>query len=475
MIVSSVQAWHAEQARLAAAGAQKLAVEERNQKEEQRRLAEEAKTWAEKRRAETSAVLDFVQERILAAARPEKQDGGLGREVKLIDAIRASLPALESNFKDQPLIEAQLRNVIGLSFAYLGEFTTADAMFRRAVELYSTHLGPDHLETLRSRNNVALALCEFGRHAEALPTFEDVLARRREKLGSGHPSTCSSMNCLAMCYTAMGRQKEALRLLEEAVANMKGGVGPDNEATLNYMNSLANCYGHLGRHDEAIALYTTTLEKQRRILGVDHPATLTTQSNFAYEYAATGKHEEALRLQLESLRARESKMGPEHADTLGSMNSVALAFDNLGRHDEAQETYSKLIKRLDAKLQQHPELWELAVMQGGACCNLGSSLMAAGKTTDALPWFAKGQARLQSMLEAQPNSARARLFLRNIFWTRAEADERLSLYADADADWNKASELSAENARAGLRSERQRYLKERPMPETAAPTKPNAK
>ena len=45
--------------------------------------AAEAKETADAKEAETRAVLDFVQDRIFAAARPEGQEGGLGRDVTL--------------------------------------------------------------------------------------------------------------------------------------------------------------------------------------------------------------------------------------------------------------------------------------------------------------------------------------------------------------------------------------------------------
>ena len=71
----------------------------------------------EKKAKETvEAVLGFVEDKIFAAARPKGQDGGLGYDVKLADAITAALPAIEKGFPDKPLTEARLRMTIGQSF-----------------------------------------------------------------------------------------------------------------------------------------------------------------------------------------------------------------------------------------------------------------------------------------------------------------------------------------------------------------------
>ena len=68
-----------------------------------------AKETALAREAETQAVLDFVENKVFAAARPEGQDGGLGQDVMLRRAIEAALPFVDQGLTNQPLIEARLR------------------------------------------------------------------------------------------------------------------------------------------------------------------------------------------------------------------------------------------------------------------------------------------------------------------------------------------------------------------------------
>ena len=60
-------------------------------------------------RKQAEAVLDFVQDRIFAAARPLGRPGGLGQDVTLRQALEAALPDVDRNFADQPLVEARLR------------------------------------------------------------------------------------------------------------------------------------------------------------------------------------------------------------------------------------------------------------------------------------------------------------------------------------------------------------------------------
>src|SRR5262249_6614035 len=100
-----------------------------------------AKETAQTKEAETRAVLDFVQKKIFAAARPKGVAGGLGRQVSLKEALEAALPALNASFEKQPLVEAQIRTTLGTSFGFLGEPKTAAEQYERAHAIYTKELG----------------------------------------------------------------------------------------------------------------------------------------------------------------------------------------------------------------------------------------------------------------------------------------------------------------------------------------------
>src|SRR5262249_49332875 len=74
-----------------------------------RAAEKEARETAQAKEAETQSVLDFVENKVSAAARPETVPGGLGPKVTLRRAIEKALPFVEQSFHDQPLVEARLR------------------------------------------------------------------------------------------------------------------------------------------------------------------------------------------------------------------------------------------------------------------------------------------------------------------------------------------------------------------------------
>jgi serine/threonine protein kinase/tetratricopeptide (TPR) repeat protein len=298
---------------------------ERNLREtEQARQAEAAeRERAQTREAETRAVLDFVEKRVFATARPEKQKGGLGYKVTLRQAMEAALPFVAQSFHDQPLIEARLRMTIGISFRYLGDAKIAGDQFEAARRIFTKYLGDDHPDTLASMNNLANSYSDLGRHAEALKLREETLALKKAKLGADHPHTLKSMNNLANSYAALGRHAEALKLYEETLALRKAKLGADHPDTLESMHNLPNSYAALGRHAEALKLREETLALLKAKLGADHPDTLACMNNLATSYAALGRLTEALRVQEDTLALQKAKLGAGHPETLGSMYNVA--------------------------------------------------------------------------------------------------------------------------------------------------------
>jgi len=196
---------------------------ERQAKQEALASAEaekKAKQTAQARESETAAVLDFVESKVFAAARPEGQEGGLGHDVTLRRAVDAALPFVEKGFPTQPHIEARLRMTLGTSFLHLGEAAKAKEQFQKARTLRSQHLGPHHTDTLSSMNNLAASYADLGRHAEALKLYEETLALRKASLGPDHTDTLSSMNNLADAYQKAGRLPEAIALFKDTVEKL---------------------------------------------------------------------------------------------------------------------------------------------------------------------------------------------------------------------------------------------------------------
>jgi eukaryotic-like serine/threonine-protein kinase len=297
-----------------------------------------AKAESEKARrsaAESQAVLSFFQNQVLAAARPEGQEGGLGKDVTIRKAVDAAVPKIAEAFREQRAVEASIRSVLGTTYHYLGEPALAIQELARALELRAASLGGNHPDTLTTQTSLALAYRDAGRADRAIPLFERTLAIEADTLGADHANTLLTQNNLALTYRDDGQWDRAIPLFERTLAARTAKLGADHPDTLLTQHNLAMGYREAGRWDRAIPLFERTLAAQTARLGADHTYTLLTQNNLAPAYQAVGRVDRAIALLEQTLAARSAKLGADHPSTLSTQNNLALAYQGAGRLDQA--------------------------------------------------------------------------------------------------------------------------------------------
>ncbi len=136
---------------------------------------------AKSRRSEiqAKAVLGFFGDHVLAAARSQAQEGGLGGNVTLREAVDAAEPRIAAEFAGQPIVEAAIRDTLGTIYLDLGKTEPAIAQLERALALRTEVLGAGDPDTLMSLNNLGAAYQSAGRFDEAIRLHEQDLAISR--------------------------------------------------------------------------------------------------------------------------------------------------------------------------------------------------------------------------------------------------------------------------------------------------------
>jgi serine/threonine protein kinase/tetratricopeptide (TPR) repeat protein len=389
---------------------------------EERTKAETAKKEAEAKEAEANAVVQFFEDKVFAAGRPKGEAGGLGHDVPLRDAIKASLTALGTSFRDQPLVEARLRYTLGTTFSYLGDPPSAAEQLEQARALFARHRGPDHPNTLMSMNNLANTFNAMNRHAEALKLQEEALAAQKRVLGPDHPDTLRSMHNSAVSYAGLKRYADAIERLEETVAARKRVLGPDDRETLSSMNNLAGSYNALNRHAEALKLQEETLAAQKRVLPPDHPDTLRTMHNLANSYSGLNRLAESLNMLEQTVAGRKRVLPPDHLDTFKSMHNLAFRYFVLERHPEALKLLEETVAGRKRVLPpDHPDT--LASMQ-----NLVASYTAVGRLAEALKLNEETLAAQKRILPPDHrDTLRSMMMLANIYMAMERHAEALKL------------------------------------------------
>lgn len=166
-----------------------------------------ASTWeaTRARRAErvAGAVNDFLQNDLLAQASASVQarpDTKPDPDLKVRTALDRAAKRIEGKFKEQPLVEASVRQTIGSTYMDLGLYVQAQQQINRALDLRRGSLGEEHPNTLDTMNYLTSLYAQQGRYSVAEPLAAKVLEMRRRVLGKEHSDTLETMNGLALIY-----------------------------------------------------------------------------------------------------------------------------------------------------------------------------------------------------------------------------------------------------------------------------------
>jgi eukaryotic-like serine/threonine-protein kinase len=298
---------------------------------------------AKAERDSAEAVLKFFRERILAAGRPQGQEGGLGKDVTLRKAIDEAEPQISASFQNRPIVEAAIRHTLGESYQYLGEPALAVRHAERALALRRQHLGPEHPDTAESMMLLGTAYHDTGRRQQGVALLEDAFQMQKRKLGWENPATLETMNRLTGAYGFAGMPEKAVAMGEAALKVCRARLGPDDPITGKLMNNLSVAYFFDGKPDKGIPLLEDLIKLRRARLGPEHPDLCEVMHNLAYAYSCAGNLELAGSLYKEAFKLEMIQLGPQHPGTLSTMwRFVRLLLDEK-KYDEAEKLIAEIL------------------------------------------------------------------------------------------------------------------------------------
>ncbi|MFF3334627.1 FxSxx-COOH system tetratricopeptide repeat protein [Streptomyces sp. NPDC002888] len=309
-------------------------------------------------------------------------------------------------------------NILGYVIAG-GDFPGAARLARQVSDIWTTTLGPDHLQTLWARRQQASAHWQLAEFDDSRRINEEVLGRLRATVGDDHEYTLTVAGATAADLRAAGRFTQALALdrdayersvrlhgtrspkaltighnygvslrvnglYEEALAMDESIhearldiLGPSARSTLFSINNVARDLRECGRYVDALVLQTSTLARYREKYGDRHPATMRAIKNMSVTCRKAGEFEQSLALAREVLELYLEHFGPEHIDTLAALTNISNDLRMTGDPQAAREHSADALHRYRAVLgPQHP-------LTGAAGVNHGAALRAAREYAEA--------------------------------------------------------------------------------------------
>ncbi|MCK4872419.1 MAG: tetratricopeptide repeat protein [Phycisphaerales bacterium] len=294
------------------------------------------------------AINDFLLD-ILASANPRR----LGRDVTVREAIDQAAATIDASFTDQPLVEADVRNTLAVTYRALGLYEAAEPQVVRALEIRRSLLSEAHIDTLVSMATLGLLFSDAGRFDEAEELTTGVYELHVQHSGEDSPYTLAALNNLGLLRYRQGQHLEAEAIWERVLAGQRAVLGEDHSNTLRTMSNLGWVYCNRGKFDQAVEMSSKSLEIRRRVSGPEHPETLQALSSAAYLATFMGRYAQAANHMEEAYQVQRRVMGESHADTLNTMDGLGWAYLMQGRYEDAQALQLKTIALAKQALGEH--------------------------------------------------------------------------------------------------------------------------
>lgn len=332
----------------------------------------------------------------------------------------------------QPLLQAQMLDVLGRVHTRLGDYDRAGDMLHRALEL--RHESTDPLETAVTLSTLAELHALTGKRDSAEAELREALRIRELHLPPRHPTLASNLNQLGSLLTETGRYDEAdvvYNLALQILRQTYTGPHPDIGETLSNIG-----VNHFNRGDNGAAepYYRDALAVDRAWFGDDHPSVATRLANLASVIEARGDLLAADTLLSDALRifrdrlgedhyltsyystqlgsmlrrsgqldraenvlrdvvaAHERTLGGDHPNTTVAVNQLALTLAEGGRFAEAEP----LLRRAAENFRR--ALGDEHYYSGSTLCQLAHAVHMNGRAAEAEPLFRQGLAIIHAVL-----------------------------------------------------------------------------
>ena len=399
---------------------------ERDRAIEAEKLAQSHQLTAQREASRSAQVAKFLKD-MLGGASPAIAQG---RDTTILRQILDKTASrLKVELAEQPEVEAELRMVLGQIYRDLDDFTIANAMYDRALELRRRGYGDPQLEVADSLHSLADLRQRQRRYAEAESLFREALAIRRQLLGERHPEIARTLSRLASVLKAEGKLAEVNELLSQAeqltrdtLEILRANPESEPEETLRAMSQLRSTLMKLGKYAEAETVIREYLAQKSETNSLGGTLFDLSQALF-YQ----NKFEEAEVTGREVVAIRRKAFGDAHSETAKALTYLANVLRARGQLPEAEAAVREVVAILD---QTAPGSWK----DFSSRIKLGGILLVEKKHVEAEPLLLAGYAGIQMRRDQSPSSYPATL--KHVLQLLAQLYEETGKPAEA-AKWKQ--------------------------------------
>jgi serine/threonine protein kinase len=176
------------------------------------------------------------------------------REVTIESLLDVSSEHLEGKFDKEPLIEASIRLVIGVTYYKVGNFEATESNMKRAIELRRECLGYNDFQTLEWMMWLGWYYFAESKYDEAEKILFETVHGMKRILSDVDWNLLEATSRLAWVYYEQGSLSDAEKLQSEALDVVQRKLGSEHVYAPNHMEGLAFVYWKRGHHEKAVEI-----------------------------------------------------------------------------------------------------------------------------------------------------------------------------------------------------------------------------
>lgn len=418
-----------------------------------------------------------------------------GNSTEAIESFRQAIPLEEKLVADFPHKTTYRRNLattysnFGSMLMGIGKLDEAKQQCRKGLAIRENLVSefPEQLEFVQdlaaSHNNYSNILSHSGNTQESVEQVRKSIAILK-KLSKDYPAIPSYSESLARSYSNLGIELTKIGKSNEAVSTYRNALEikevlvrtfpkvPEYQQELSVTHRKLG--GLLARRDKD----REALEQYRKALNVvekltleytnvpdyqrDLAATCYDIGNFVNDFKDGPKRSESYyRLALSTYEKLVTEFPEQrvYRDDLAKVHyELGNALFKLQKNAEAEEQYLNGIAVREKLVLDFPNYPDYSVDLMKRYVAYAETKLDSKDATSSLLWFEKAFDSLRKVREFESQLASYKKYMVRSFQGRGKAYDQLRMETKADADWQKAIELSSEQDRHRIRTRRAIHL-----------------
>ncbi|MFO0939518.1 MAG: serine/threonine-protein kinase [Pirellulales bacterium] len=339
-----------EEQRKIAEASTKDALRQKARAEEQEAEARKQEAEAKKQTAIAQAVAKFQRDMFDSANPYTATLHSTTKEppndsITVVQAITSGAKKLdEGSLKDQPMVEASVRDTIGATLFWLGHYVEAERNYRKALEIRKNNLPSKHIDLAYNLGELGWIVRTMGRIDEVESIWQESLEICRNSLPPEHPQLAHAYNNLATILIDLNKFDEAERNCRKALEIVQSTVQQEDAERNGVLINLGNILQRQNKLAEAEALFREAVENSRNAFPAKHPRVAMDLNNLAVFLINSRRYAEAEPFVRESLAINRQVLPAGHPLIPHGLNNLAAILEQQDETSEAESLYREALE-----------------------------------------------------------------------------------------------------------------------------------